>query len=172
VRVVNFVSQGTIEEGMLSILKFKKSLFAGVLDEGEKEVFLGGSRLNRFMETVQKTTEAIPQPPAQDPPQESEGDGQLPVPESQRLAQPQDSPAVFSSDPWSGLVKIGLEFLQRVTAGGHALADGRSIASAGLSLIHRDPQTGESYLRIPAPKPEVLQQVFGAIGMLMEQFKK
>ena len=29
VRVVNFVAQGTIEEGMLSVLKFKKSLFAG-----------------------------------------------------------------------------------------------------------------------------------------------
>jgi SNF2 family DNA or RNA helicase len=44
VRVVNFVAQGTIEEGMLGVLKFKKSLFAGVLDGGEKEVFLGGSR--------------------------------------------------------------------------------------------------------------------------------
>ena len=54
VRVVNFVAQGTIEEGMLSVLKFKKSLFAGVLDGGEKEVFLGGSRLTRFMETVER----------------------------------------------------------------------------------------------------------------------
>src|SRR5262249_38661516 len=61
VRVVNFVAQATIEEGMLSVLKFKRSLFAGVLDGGEKEVFLGGSRLKRFMETVQKATTAIPQ---------------------------------------------------------------------------------------------------------------
>src|SRR5437899_579637 len=60
VRVVNFVAKGTIEEGMLSVLKFKKSLFAGVLDAGEKEVFLGGSRLNKFMETVEKATTAIP----------------------------------------------------------------------------------------------------------------
>src|SRR5437868_3679987 len=60
VRVINFVAQGTIEEGMLSLLKFKKSLFAGVLDGGEKEVFLGGSRLTRFMETVEKATTAIP----------------------------------------------------------------------------------------------------------------
>ena len=37
--------QGTIEEGMLSVLQFKKSLFAGVLDGGERSVFLGGSRL-------------------------------------------------------------------------------------------------------------------------------
>jgi len=32
VHVFNFVSQGTIEHGMLDLLKFKKSLFAGVLD--------------------------------------------------------------------------------------------------------------------------------------------
>ena len=34
VQVVNFVGQGSIEEGMLSVLAFKKSLFAGVLDGG------------------------------------------------------------------------------------------------------------------------------------------
>ena len=58
VRVVNFIAQGTIEEGMLAVLKFKKSLCAGVLDGGESTVFLGGSRLTRFMETVEKTTTA------------------------------------------------------------------------------------------------------------------
>src|SRR5262249_28741560 len=61
VRVVNFVAKGTIEEGMLEVRKFKKSLFAGVLDGGEKDVFLGGSRLNKFMETVEAATAAIPE---------------------------------------------------------------------------------------------------------------
>jgi superfamily II DNA or RNA helicase len=61
VRVVNFVAKGTIEEGMLGVIKFKKSLFAGVLDGGEKDVFLGGSRLNKFMESVEAATGAIPE---------------------------------------------------------------------------------------------------------------
>src|SRR5262249_50990852 len=60
VRVVNFGSQGSIEEGMLEVLKFKKSPFAGVLDGGENEVFLGGTRFNKFMETVEAATSAIP----------------------------------------------------------------------------------------------------------------
>src|SRR5262249_5212723 len=60
VRVVNFVAKGTIEEGMMSVIKFKKSLFAGVLDAGDKDIFLGGTKLNKFMETVEKTTSAIP----------------------------------------------------------------------------------------------------------------
>ena len=50
VQVMNFIAQGTIEEGMLSVLTFKKALFAGVLDGGEREVFLGGSRLSRLSE--------------------------------------------------------------------------------------------------------------------------
>ena len=60
VRVVNFVSQGTIEHGMLSLLSFKKSLFAGILEDGQDEVFLGGTRLKRFMDSVEKTTSAVP----------------------------------------------------------------------------------------------------------------
>src|SRR5207245_9019586 len=60
VRVVNFVARGTIEEGMLGILRFKKSLFAGVLDGGEKDIMFGGTRLTKFMETVEQTTQAIP----------------------------------------------------------------------------------------------------------------
>jgi len=53
VNVVNFVAEGTIEQRMLSLLAFKKSLFAGVLDGGDSEVFLGGSRLSKFMESVE-----------------------------------------------------------------------------------------------------------------------
>ena len=60
VQVINFVAQGTIEEGMLSVLSFKKSLFEGALDGGAKEVFLGGSRLTKFMETVENVTGKIP----------------------------------------------------------------------------------------------------------------
>jgi SNF2 family DNA or RNA helicase len=61
VRVVNFVAQGTIEHGMLSLLSFKQSLFSGVLDKGKDEVFLGGTRLKRFMDSVDKATNAIPE---------------------------------------------------------------------------------------------------------------
>ena len=56
VQVVNFIAQGTIEEGMLSLLKFKKSLFAGVLDGGSAEISMNGTRLARFIEGVEKAT--------------------------------------------------------------------------------------------------------------------
>src|SRR6202795_1850538 len=56
VRVINFVAKGTIEEGMLSVLAFKRSLSAGLLDGGSGEISLGGSRLNRFMKDVENVT--------------------------------------------------------------------------------------------------------------------
>src|SRR5271163_2178759 len=56
VQIVNFVSKGTIEEGMLSVLAFKRSLSAGILDGGSGEISLGGSRLTRFMKDVENVT--------------------------------------------------------------------------------------------------------------------
>src|SRR4029077_8756572 len=67
VQVVNFIAQGTIEEGMLSLLGFKKALFAGVLDGGSTEVSLGGSRLARFIEGVEKATAGAGAPEVQEP---------------------------------------------------------------------------------------------------------
>jgi SNF2 family DNA or RNA helicase len=58
VQVVNFVGQGSIEEGMLAVLAFKKSLFAGVLDGGEHEVFMQGTRLSQFM-NIAATSQGI-----------------------------------------------------------------------------------------------------------------
>src|SRR2546425_2218365 len=56
VQVINFEAKGTIEEGMLSVLAFKRSLSAGILDGGSGEISLGGSRLNRFMKDVESVT--------------------------------------------------------------------------------------------------------------------
>src|SRR6202035_3054429 len=56
VRIVNFVAKGTIEEGMLSVLAFKRSLAAGILDGGSGEISLGGSRLHRLMKEVENVT--------------------------------------------------------------------------------------------------------------------
>jgi superfamily II DNA or RNA helicase len=181
VRVVNFVAQGTIEEGMLSVLQFKKSLFAGVLDGGEKEVFLGGSRLNRFMETVEKTTSAIALPEAEDRAEaataasdEDARDEAHPVPA------PASPPGVsgtaagvsgasgVAADPWSGLLQTGLSLLEQLAAAARTSPDERQ----GLRFIERDSQTGRDYLRIPMPSPDVLDRTLGMIGALLDRFRR
>ena len=60
VRVVNFVSAGSIEARILELLKFKKSVFAGALDQdGEDVVMIGESQMKRFLKTVETVTENI-----------------------------------------------------------------------------------------------------------------
>jgi hypothetical protein len=36
----------------------------------------------------------------------------------------------------------------------------------------RDERTGETYLKVPVPKPEVLDQALRAVGALLESLRK
>jgi superfamily II DNA or RNA helicase len=152
VQVVNFVSQGTIEHGMLDVLKFKKSLFAGILDGGEKDVSFGGSRLTKFMETVEQTTASIPQAPAAEPP--------APAPDRDSTSESTDRNEPAS--PWAGLVEAGLSLLQQ------AASNKPTPAEAAAPAVVRDERTGGMLLQIPMPKPEVLREVTGALQAILK----
>ncbi len=52
VQVINLVSVGTIEENMLTRLKFKTDLFDGVLNGGEDSVFLDDNKLERLVDEL------------------------------------------------------------------------------------------------------------------------
>ncbi|MHB1422651.1 MAG: DEAD/DEAH box helicase [Gemmataceae bacterium] len=189
VRVVNFVAKGTIEEGMLAVLKFKKSLFAGVLDSGEKEVFLGGSRLNKFMETVESATAAIPEALIEDaeealrlPPDELASPSRRRRPARSPLGietEAEDEAAALpaaaqpAGDPWTGLFQSGMMLLQQLaSAGGRRDAVPRGNGPAPRSLVQRDEQTGETYLKLPVPPPEVLNQALQAFGALLQSLRQ
>jgi superfamily II DNA or RNA helicase len=195
VRVVNFVAKGTIEEGMLEVLRFKKSLFAGVLDGGAKEVFLGGSRLNKFMETVEAATKAIPAEaqaeeateapapeeapaPAEERGHKAKAGGAAPAAAANGDGEAPGAPAA-PADPWSMLLQAGMAILQQVTAaqpskGGAAGPAGPAgaVAAALPGLVRRDEQTGESYMRLPVPAPEVLDGALRAIAGFLEGLRK
>jgi hypothetical protein len=166
VQVVNFVAKGTIEEGMLSVLQFKKSLFSGVLDGGEKEVFLGGSRLSKFIETVEKATDSIPQPSYDDV---SQPDSEEPAARNgSRRREPAEPPPIEAgaADPWAGLIQTGLSFLQGLQSAAQPGNRG------GSSMVGTDEKTGVSYLKLPMPKPEMMPQVMQALGTLLQAFSK
>ena len=153
VRVVNFVAKGTIEEGMLSVLKFKKSLFAGILDSGEANVDLGGSRLTKFMETVEAATETIPPTPASELQEAVEARREF-------RSQPRKSPVASepAEDAWSNLLRAGAALLQQATAA--------KPGSPG-SLLRTDEATGETYLRLPVPPAPVVQELLGVLSKLL-----
>ena len=171
VQVVSFVAKGTIEEGMLSVLGFKRSLFAGVLDGGEREVFLGGSRLKRFMESVENVTAGVPAPLVEEAAEPAAAE-----PAATEDRADGDSEAVASAphrpgaDPLGNLLRTGLELLNRLAS---AAGTGEAAAGAPPARLFeriRDERSGQSYLKIRMPEPEVMDRAAKALQALLASF--
>jgi superfamily II DNA or RNA helicase len=181
VRVINFVAKGTIEEGMLSVLAFKRSLSAGILDGGSGEISLGGSRLNRFMKDVENVTGRM-----------GEGEAVTPAEEVRTIVTADDTgfpedmnadadigagePAITQTggteassrnagpDPWQALVQVGAQFIA-------ALAAANNPSAPAHPWIERDPATGAQNLKMPLPPPETARQLADALSALADSLR-
>ncbi len=176
VRVVHLIAQGTIEEGMLNLLGFKRSMFSGVLDGGQDEVFLGGTRLSRFMQTVEKATTGIPPAmPLQtsgengDHRSENAASGEAESPESSS-----EVPVSVPMEPWAAVVAQGLSVLEKL---GQTLHTGPMPPSQpGQALekvaVERDPHSGHPYVRLPLPEPQALQRLLDAVAGFIDGLRR
>lgn len=63
VQIINLVSKGSIEEGMINKLRFKKSMFEGVLDGGADTVFVDESKFKKLMDDLTIVMKATPDAP-------------------------------------------------------------------------------------------------------------
>ncbi|MGC2833236.1 MAG: DEAD/DEAH box helicase, partial [Methylocella sp.] len=177
VRVINFVSKGTIEEGMLSVLAFKRSLSAGILDGGSSEISLGGSRLNRFMKDVENVTGRM-----------SEGEAVAPAEEVRNIVIADDAGSTENlnadvndgadetaiaqaersrdagPDPWQALVQVGAQFIA-------ALAAANDPSAPAHPWIERNPATGAQHLKMPLPPPETARQLANALSALADSLR-
>jgi len=79
------------------------------------------------------------------------------------------APATGSVSGWDALVQTGVALLEQLAAASQAPGESRA---DGLRFVHRDPQTGEDYLRIPMPSPQVVDQVLRTIGTLVDRFRR
>jgi superfamily II DNA or RNA helicase len=156
VLVVNFVSEGTIEQGMLKLLGFKQSLFSGVLDGGDDAITLEGSHLSRFMQTVETVHEATPE--AHDEPVSEPAEA---VVESRDEEAP-PSPKV---DDLSALFEVGATLLKGL---GQALSASSPSSPLGGVALEREPSTGQVSLKIPLPSPEVASRLVQAAAPLLD----
>ena len=186
IRVVNFVARGTIEEGMLSVLAFKRSLAAGILDGGGTEVVLEGTRLSRFMKEVEAVTGAVAptepitpieemsavnamaeedMPPLAEPVEghadgeegaRSQGDGSL--------ASAGSGPA--AADPWATLLGAGTQLLEALTAAGRPGGEGPEHP-----WVERDRSTGQAHLKLPLPEPETINRIADLLAGLASTLK-
>ena len=178
VRVINFVAKGTIEEGMLSVLAFKRSLSAGILDGGSGEISLGGSRLNRFMKDVENVTGSMGEGEAVTLAEEMRniviagdaesaedanagvniGAGEMATARTNGAGAPQRD---TGPDPWQSLVQVGTQLIA-------ALASANDPAAPAHPWIERDPATGAESLKMPLPSPETARQLANALSALAD----
>lgn len=178
VRVVDFIASGTIEEGMLGLLSFKKSMFTGVLDGGDREVFLGGTRLTRFMETVEKASTGIGGPAGSG---DGQGDG-APVGQPagdgaaalgrQSGSRGDSGSAALTPQALSNLLVAGAAFLQQLGQSiGQSVAENKSGAGGLGSLMDRDAATGQTYLKLPLPGEDAVRPLLELLGNYLGQGK-
>lgn len=178
VQIINFVSKGTIEEGMLSVLAFKRSLSAGILDGGIGEISLGGSRLNRFMKDVENVTGHMGEGEAVSPAEEAgnvaAASGAEPIEamtaedkadagvEAQKAGDTASAQA--SADPWGALLQFGTQLVTALTStnGG---------GTTPHPWIERDPATGSRSLKVPLPPPETARRLADALSVLADTLR-
>jgi len=177
VQIINFVAKGTIEEGMLSVLAFKRSLSAGILDGSTGEISLGGSRLNRFMKDVENVTGHMGEGEAVTSAEEASAGAPTPdaVPgvgesaeeeissgEAARIEPavevPQAQPRV-DGDPWQALVQVGAQLAA-------VLAAANDPDAPAHPWIERDATTGARSLKVPLPPPETARRLADAFSVL------
>jgi hypothetical protein len=181
VRVINFVAKGTIEEGMLSVLAFKRSLSAGILDGASGEISLGGSRLNRFMKDVENVTGRMGEGEAVTPAEEvrnisaavdagsvedvnadvSIGAGEMAVAPTNGAGAPRRG---AEPDIWQALVQVSGQFIA-------ALAAANDPDAPAHPWIERDPATGKQNLKMPLPPPETARQLANVLSVLADNLR-
>ena len=155
------------------VLAFKKALFEGVLDGGESDVFLQGTRLAKFMSAVDEVTGSMGVPEAAAPASAERGPvaasdaspvlgfEEAPVAAHTRGAEGFEAMKALAPDPWAALVDAGLQLLDAISP-----RDASSSNGLGAS-IERDHATGRDTLRIPLPQPETLARLVQAVGGLL-----
>jgi len=136
-----------------------------VLDGGQNEVFLGGTRLKRFMESVEKVTTTMEQAALISPPS-------LEVPEGPSLEKEPMKAEKTQQEILSQLATAGAAFLGEL---GEALKrssiqpsseGGEGEDGKRTSLIEIDSHSGKPYIKLPLPKEDTLRK----LGELMSSW--
>jgi hypothetical protein len=146
---------------MLSVLAFKRSLSAGILDGGQSEISLGGSRLSRFMKEVENVTGRMGDGEAMAPAEEAASVASTPAETSiEAVAAPvpeADMPALQEAtiDPWTMLLQAGAQLASALSH----------------PWLERDAATGVRSLRLPVPPPETAQRLADALSAIADALR-
>jgi SNF2 family DNA or RNA helicase len=186
VSIINLVAQDTIEHRMLSVLKFKSSVAAGILDHGEDSIFLGEDRFKQFMETVETFTQH-PEEKAVISFDEEERKEIAPIDhkkgnqESQIHSiledelveeQPQTNDIQDSrTDDLSSasIVQNGMTFFSQLI---NALSDQQSVKKLVATITEKDEKTGQTWLKLPIENEQTIEKALQLVAGFFKGFGK
>ena len=196
VSIINMVATGTIEHRMLDVLKFKKGLADGILDQGENTIFMEAGKFKVLMDTVGGMIEsdivpdAVPQNAADREEKESEIQVEevkkavqlsLPLEEAPKalIGGDDDVPQVKQAVSGNGqnqedespadLVKMGMSFFGKLT---ETLSNPESTQKLISSIIQKDEADGKTYLKIPVESQKVVENALNLFAGLLGGIKK
>jgi ERCC4-related helicase len=187
VSIINLVSTGTIENRMLSVLKFKGAMAEGVLDGGEDTIFIGEDQFKQFMNSVENLMDVSSTEPV-DRVQEYEPEGEsikyessdellVDTPEGATTFMGDDdvkeasqtlTNGVSASAPAQELLQNGINFFAQL---GKTLKSPEATKELIESITQKD-ESGKVYLKIPVENEEVINNAVQVLSTLFGAFMK
>lgn len=192
IEVINLVAANTFEESMLAKLKFKTSMFEGVLDGGEDAIFVDNNKFGKMMDKLKETMEEsnvsadeVPvgdveeAAPAVSSIDEEDDEGtrieeELPTNDVWNTSVAKHTESKECSDSEKSarhkaqarrLVTDGVAFFSGLAS---ALQSEQSTRALVDSIVEEDKERGTANLKIPVPDKKTVMQVLGMIGKLLK----
>ena len=184
IQVINLVSADSFEEQMIARLKFKSSLFEGALDGGEDTIFANDDKFKGIMSLVadyveEDTSSGILPCTSMETPEETEAPWKDLTPSTQTslfsevsgesdLSGHSDLSDKPSSSP-TDLINQGTTFLSNLV---QTLSSPEQTKQLLDTLVHEDPATGQTSVRIPVPDRQTVQNLFSLLGQFLASGNK
>lgn len=176
IQVINMVASQTIEERMLSTLNFKSSLFEGVLDNGNDEIFLEDSKFDKIMENIQQMTDVQEVTRSDlsgsevkaDDLEEKAAEG-VTGKTADSFLPDDNSPSekdlqVAGEEEPDHLLQQGISFFSGLA---RTLESPESTRKLVDTIVKEDPETGQARLSIPVPDKKSVESILNLFGKLL-----
>ena len=189
VQIINMVARDTIEERMLSTLRFKSDLAAGILDGGNDAVFLEGSKFEKIIDVVddvmnepEEVAEEIPSSEAvpadvTDSAKEAASATVADAATESEAGNPETGPASTPTQSGAGVGRKSASEVRDIVAGGltalgriaDVLCEPDGPAALAEALVKEDPDTGQASLNIPVPDKSTVVNLLSAFSALLKR---
>lgn len=185
IQVINLVAPNSIEESMVGKLRFKTSMFEGVLDDGEDSVFITDDKFSKMMDTISGLVDGeddSPNSPLEESPADtdaatvSDEEQEKPKTDSEDIVPDNKEETELSardhvcgtsaphrSTQPKDLVSQGVSFLSGLA---ETLKSPEATAQLVNSIVEKDEQTGETSIKIPVESKETVTNLLNLISKL------